>query len=97
MKNFIFVIALISFNVFSLCSNDRILVAKELVTLDDLYQDANAVYIKGNKFHSIGSKEDLIKKFPNIPVDHLYKDSVIVPGFIEHHVTSTASCNNNEF
>ncbi len=85
MKNFIFVIALISFNVFSLCSNDRILVAKELVTLDDLYQDANAVYIKGNKFHSIGSKEDLIKKFPNIPVDHLYKDSVIVPGFIEHH------------
>ena len=86
MKNFIFVIALISFSVFSLCSNDRILVAKELVTLDDLYQDANAVYIKGNKFHSIGSKEDLIKKFPNIPVDHLYKDSVIVPGFIEHHV-----------
>ena len=86
MKNFIFVIALILFNVFSLSSNDRILIAKELVTLDDVYQDANAVYIKGNKFHSVGSKEDLIKKFPNIRVDHSYKDSVIVPGFIEHHV-----------
>ena len=82
----LFLLLVISFNLISLDSVDRIVIAKELITLDDRYQSADAFYIKGDKIHEVGKKKELIKKFPDIPIDHSNKDKTIVPGFIEHHI-----------
>ncbi len=86
MKNLILLTALFSFNIFSSESTDRIVIAKDLITLDTKYQNANAIFIKGNKIHAVGPKENLIKEFPTIRVDNSHQDSIVVPGFIEHHI-----------
>lgn len=86
MKFFILFALLLSTNLFSSNLTDRIIVGKEIITLDDRYLDIDAIFIKGNRIHSVGSKEKLVKEFPNIEVDFSHQHDVIIPGFIEHHI-----------
>ena len=86
MKNLILFIALFSFNTLSSNPTDRIVIAREIVTLDDRYQNVDAIFIKGNKIHAVGSKEGLLKRFPDVKVDTANKNNIIIPGFIEHHI-----------
>ncbi|MDA8998071.1 amidohydrolase [Gammaproteobacteria bacterium] len=86
MKFFILFTVLLSLNLFSINSTDRIVVAKEIITLDDRYQNIDAIFIKGDRIHSVGSKDKLSKEFPDIRVDASHENNIIVPGFIEHHI-----------
>ena len=86
MKFFILFTVLLSLNLFSTNSTDRIVVAKEIITLDDRYQNIDAIFIKGDRIHSVGSKDKLSKEFPDIRVDASHENNIIVPGFIEHHI-----------
>ena len=86
MKFFILFTVLLSLNLFSINSTDRIVVAKEIITLDDRYQNIDAIFIKGDRIHSVGSKDKLSKEFPDIRVDTAHENNVIIPGFIEHHI-----------
>ena len=79
-------LSIFSFNILSLDISDRIVIAKEVVTLDDKYPNVDAIYIKEDRIHSVGKKEDLIGKYPDIFIDFSYEENVIVPGFIEHHI-----------
>jgi len=74
-----------SFSLLSL-AEDRIIIPKDLVTLDSDYPNATAVLIRDDRIHAVGAKEDLIKEFPNTLVDHTHKNDVLIPGFIEHHI-----------
>ena len=86
MKFFILFTVLLSLNLFSINSTDRIVVAKEIITLDDRYQNIDAIFIKGDRIHSVGSKDKLSKEFPDIRVDASHENNIIVPRFIEHHI-----------
>ena len=86
MKNLILFFALFSFNPLFSNSIDRIIVAKEIVTLDDRYQNVDAVFIKGSRIQAVGTKDELLKEFPGVMVDIANENNVIVPGFIEHHI-----------
>tara|TARA_B100001059_G_scaffold7301_2_gene6060 strand:- start:2801 stop:4510 length:1710 start_codon:yes stop_codon:yes gene_type:complete len=85
-KLIIYFLSIYSFNILSLDISDRIVIAKEVVTLDDKYPNADAIYIKEDKIYSVGKKEDLIGKYPDIFIDFSYEENIIVPGFIEHHI-----------
>ena len=85
-KLIIYFLSIYSFNILSLDISDRIVIAKEVVTIDDNYPNADAIYIKEDRIHSVGKKEDLIGKYPDIFIDFSYEENVIVPGFIEHHI-----------
>ena len=85
-KLIIYFLSIYSFNILSLDISDRIVIAKEVVTLDDKYPNADAIYIKEDRIHSVGKKEDLIGKYPDIFIDFSYEENIIVPGFIEHHI-----------
>ena len=86
MKNLILFFALFSFNPLFSNSIDRIVVAKEIVTLDERYQNVDAVFIKGSRIQAVGTKDELLKEFPGIKVDIANENNIIVPGFIEHHI-----------
>ena len=86
MKNLILFFALFSFNPLFSNSIDRIIVAKEIVTLDDRYQNVDAVFIKGSRIQAVGTKDELLKEFPGVMVDIANENNIIVPGFIEHHI-----------
>ena len=86
MKNLILFFALFSFNPLFSNSIDRIIVAKEIVTLDDRYQNVDAVFIKGSRIQAVGTKDELLKEFPGVKVDIANENNIIVPGFIEHHI-----------
>lgn len=86
MKNLILFFALFSFNLLFSNSIDRIIVAKEIVTLDDRYQNVDAVFIKGSRIQAVGTKDELLKEFPGVKVDIANENNIIVPGFIEHHI-----------
>ena len=86
MKNLIFFFALFSFNEVFSNSIDRIVVAKEIVTLDERYQNVDAVFIKGSRIQAVGTKDELLKEFPGVKVDITNENNIIVPGFIEHHI-----------
>ena len=86
MKNLIFFFALLSFNEVFSNPIDRIVVAKEIVTLDDRYQNVDAVFIKGSRIQAVGTKDELLKEFPGVKVDIANENNIIVPGFIEHHI-----------
>ena len=64
MKNLILFFALFSFNPLFSNSIDRIVVAKEIVTLDERYQNVDAVFIKGSRIQAVGTKDELLKEFP---------------------------------
>ena len=85
-KLIIYFLSIFSFNILSLDISDRIVIAKEVVTLDDKYPNVDAIYIKEDRIHSVGKKEDLIGKYPDIFIDFSYEENVIIPGFIEHHI-----------
>ena len=85
-KLIIYFLSIYSFNILSLDISDRIVIAKEVVTLDDKYPNVDAIYIKEDRIHSVGKKEDLIGKYPDIFIDFSYEENIIVPGFIEHHI-----------
>ena len=82
-RYFTCLILIFSVNLFSL---DRIVVAKDIITLDNKYPNANALYIKKKRIHAVGFKKDLVKEFPDVLVDYSHQDNIIVPGFIEHHI-----------
>lgn len=84
MLNFLFFL-FTSFSLLSL-AEDRIIIPKDLVTLDSDYPNATAVLIRDDRIHAVGAKEDLIKEFPNTAVDLTHKNDVLIPGFIEHHI-----------
>ena len=86
MKNLTLFFALFSFNPLFSNSIDRIVVAKEIVTLDDRYQNVDAVFIKGSRIQAVGTKDELLKEFPGVMVDIANEKNIIVPGFIEHHI-----------
>lgn len=86
MKNLTLFFALFSFNPLFSNSIDRIVVAKEIVTLDDRYQNVDAVFIKGSRIQAVGTKDELLKEFPGVMVDIANENNIIVPGFIEHHI-----------
>ena len=86
MKNLTLFFALLSFNPLFSNSIDRIVVAKEIVTLDDRYQNVDAVFIKGSRIQAVGTKDELLKEFPGVIVDIANEKNIIVPGFIEHHI-----------
>ena len=86
MKNLTFFFALLSFNPLFSNSIDRIVVAKEIVTLDERYQNVDAVFIKGSRIQAVGTKDELLKEFPGVKVDIANENNIIVPGFIEHHI-----------
>ena len=86
MKNLTLFFALLSFNPLFSNSIDRIVVAKEIVTLDDRYQNVDAVFIKGSRIQAVGTKDELLKEFPGVMVDIANENNIIVPGFIEHHI-----------
>ena len=83
IRYFTYLILIFSVNLFSL---DRIVVAKDIITLDNKYPNANALYIKKKRIHAVGFKKDLVKEFPDVLVDYSHQDNIIVPGFIEHHI-----------
>tara|TARA_B100001175_G_scaffold58243_1_gene47003 strand:- start:3537 stop:5225 length:1689 start_codon:yes stop_codon:yes gene_type:complete len=83
IRYFTYLILIFSVNLFSL---DRIVVAKDIITLDNQYPNANALYIKKKRIHAVGLKKDLVKEFPDVLVDYSHQDNIIVPGFIEHHI-----------
>ena len=85
-KLIIFFLLTLPFNILSLESTGRILIAKEVITLDDNYPYANAIYIKEDKIQSVGTKKALIKKHPDTFIDNSFEEHIIVPGFIEHHI-----------
>jgi len=85
-KLIIYFLSIYSFNILSSDILDRIVIAKEVVTLDDKYPNSDAIYIKEDRIHSVGKKEDLIGKYPDIFIDFSYEENIIIPGFIEHHI-----------
>ena len=85
-KLIIYFLSIFSFNILSLDISERIVIAKKVVTLDDKYPNADAIYIKEDRIHSVGKKEDLIGKYPDIFIDFSYEENIIIPGFIEHHI-----------
>jgi predicted amidohydrolase YtcJ len=85
-KLIIYFLSIYSFNILSLDISDRIVIAKEVVTIYYNYPNADAIYIKEDRIHSVGKKEDLIGKYPDIFIDFSYEENIIVPGFIEHHI-----------
>ena len=57
-----------------------------MITLDDRFLDANAFVIQDDKILSVGHLKNLLKIYPEVQIDQTFKDDVIVPGFIEHHI-----------
>ena len=57
-----------------------------MITLDDRFLDANAFVIQDDKILSVGHLKNLLKIYPEAQIDQTFKDDVIVPGFIEHHI-----------
>ena len=85
-KYFSALVILISVNIYSENLNNKIITAKEIVTLDPAYKNIEAIYIRNNKIHALGTYKELVRQFPSAQVDNKHKNNVIVPGFIEHHI-----------
>ena len=59
-KLIIYFLSIFSFNILSLDISDRIVIAKEVVNLDDTYTNVEAIDIKTDRSHSSRKKTDLI-------------------------------------
>ncbi|MEK9650112.1 MAG: amidohydrolase family protein [Gammaproteobacteria bacterium] len=64
----------------------QIITAREIITLDEAAQVGDAIAVEDGLILKIGSLESLKKFFPNAVINRAAQDSVIVPGFIEHHI-----------
>ena len=86
-----FRLLIITFATFSFFSSaeislDRIIIPKQLVTLDASNANSNAVMIRGDRIHVVGMKDDLMMAYPDAALDYSHANDVMVPGFIEHHI-----------
>ena len=86
MRIFHFLIALTLIHPIFADTSKKIFLAKDLITLDDRFLDANAFVIQDDKILSVGHLKNLLKIYPEAQIDQTFKDDVIVPGFIEHHI-----------
>ena len=86
MRIFHFLIALTLIHPIFADTSKKIFLAKDLITLDDRFLDANAFVIQDDKILSVGHLKNLLKIYPEVQIDQTFKDDVIVPGFIEHHI-----------
>ena len=86
MRIFHFLIALTLIHPIFADASKKIFLTKDLITLDDRFLDANAFVIQGDKILSVGHLKNLLKIYPEVQIDQTFKDDVIVPGFIEHHI-----------
>jgi len=64
----------------------EIVIAKEIITLDDEHQKIEAIAIKEGLILELGSLKKLQALYPQASINAAAKDSVLVPGFIEHHI-----------
>ena len=60
--------------------------AKEIVTLDQTISSADSVLISNDRVLAISSIKDLKDRYPEASINDQFKNDVIVPGFIEHHI-----------
>ena len=60
--------------------------AKEIVTLDQTISSADSVLISNDRVLAISSIKDLKDRYPEVSINDQFKNDVIVPGFIEHHI-----------
>lgn len=60
--------------------------AKEIVTLDQTISSADSVLISDDRVLSISSIKDLKDRYPEASINDQFKNDVMVPGFIEHHI-----------
>lgn len=86
MRIFHFLIALTLIHPIFADASKKIFLTKDLITLDDRFLDANAFVIQDDKILSVGHLKNLLKIYPEVQIDQTFKDDVIVPGFIEHHI-----------
>ena len=63
-----------------------ILQAKQIISLDTGEQYQNAIVIDDDRIKDIGSLKELQGRYPKSTLESRFKDKIIVPGFIEHHV-----------
>ena len=86
-----FKLLIITFATFSFFSSaeislDRIIIPKQLVTLDASNANSDAVMIRGDRIHVVGMKDDLMMAYPDAALDYSHANDVMIPGFIEHHI-----------
>ena len=86
-----FKLLIITFATFSFFSSaeislDRIIIPKQLITLDASNANSNAVMVRGDRIHVVGMKDDLMMAYPDAALDYSHANDVMVPGFIEHHI-----------
>ncbi|WP_117232608.1 amidohydrolase [Vibrio maerlii] len=63
-------------------------VAKDLITMSDEIEDANAVAVQDGKILAIGDKSELVAEYENLPnftLEMSFANKVITPGLIEPH------------
>ena len=60
--------------------------AKEIVTLDQTISSADSVLISNDRVLAISSIKDLKDRYPEASINDQFKNDVMVPGFIEHHI-----------
>lgn len=58
--------------------------ARMVRTMDPACPTAQAVAVRGDRFRAVGTVEELTK-YPLAEIDTRYKDSVLLPGFVEAH------------
>ena len=86
-----FKLLIITFATFSFFSSaeislDRIIIPKQLITLDASNANSNAVMVRGDRIHVVGMKDDLMMAYPDAALDYSHANDVMIPGFIEHHI-----------
>ena len=82
---YFFIILTLTHSVFADTSK-KIFLAKDLITIDDRFPDANAFAIQGSRILAVGYLKNLVNKYPDATIDKTFQRDVIVPGFIEHHI-----------
>ena len=90
MKNSYLILLLLLFSSeYTLANSSKgltIYKAKEIVTLDQTISSADSVLINNDRVLAIGSIQDLRDKYPEASINNQFKNHVMVPGFIEHHI-----------
>ena len=86
-----FRLLIITFATFSFFSSadislDRIIIPKQLVTLDASNANSDAVMVRGDRIHVVGMKDDLMMAYPDAALDYSHANDVMLPDFIEHHI-----------
>ena len=64
----------------------KIFIAKDIVTLNKNNDSVEAIATQGSKIINVGSKEEITSIYPDATLISDYENSIIVPGFIEHHI-----------